>query len=120
MLADLGYSETCNSGTIMFDMTNLKPRLPYHIAFQIVVSYTTKTFTQNIFHMVVDEGTSTYVMSLVCWNVIRQPILSLSPTLLITFDSCSFQTHGIIPSFPVQLGGKTVCVKVEVIDVSLD
>jgi hypothetical protein len=36
------------------------------------------------------------------------------------FDGHSFRPHGIIPSFPVQLGGKTVCVEVEVVDVPLD
>jgi len=28
--------------------------------------------------------------------------------------------HGIIPSFPIQLEGKTMCVKVEMVDVPLD
>jgi hypothetical protein len=37
-----------------------------------------------------------------------------------TFDSWSFRPHGIIPSFPMQLEGKTVCVKVKVIDAPLD
>jgi hypothetical protein len=69
---------------------------------------------------VVDEGASTCMMSLVCWKAIGQPILSPSPTLLTTFDGHSFRPHGIIPSFPLQLGGKTVCVEVEVVDVSLD
>lgn len=59
-------------------------------------------------------------MSLACWKVVGQPILSPSPTLLTSFDDCSFQPHGIIPSFPVQLGGKTVCVEVEVVDAPLD
>jgi len=45
LLAALGSIETCNMGTIMLDMTDLKPHLPYHISFQIVVAYTTKTFT---------------------------------------------------------------------------
>jgi hypothetical protein len=36
------------------------------------------------------------------------------------FDSRSFRPHGIIPSFPVQLGRKTVCVEVEVVDAPLD
>jgi hypothetical protein len=40
----LGSAETCNLGTIMLDMTNLKPHLPYHVVFQIVVAYTTKNF----------------------------------------------------------------------------
>jgi hypothetical protein len=47
-------------------------------------------------------------------------LLSPSPTLLIAFNGHSFQPHGIIPSFPVQLGGKTVCVKVEVVDAPPD
>jgi hypothetical protein len=107
-------------GTIMLDMTDLKPHLPYHISFQIVVAYTTKNFTRNIFHTLVDEGASTCVMSLACWKAIGHPALSPSPTLLTTFDGHSFRPHGIIPSFPVQLGGKTMCVKVEVVDASLD
>jgi hypothetical protein len=59
-------------------------------------------------------------MSLACWKAIGQPALSPSPTLLTAFDGHSFRPHGIIPSFPVQLGGKTMCVEVEVVDASLD
>jgi hypothetical protein len=120
LLTALGSTETCNLGTIMLDTTDLKPHLPYHVVFQIVVAYPTKTFTQNIFPTVVDEGASTCVMSLACWKAIGQPILSPSPTLLTAFDGRLFRPHGIIPSFLVQLGGKTVCVEVEVVDASLD
>jgi hypothetical protein len=120
LLTALGSTETCNLGTIMLDTTDLKPRLPYHVAFQIVVAHPTKTFTRNIFRTVVDEGASTCVMSLACWKAIGQPVLSPSPTLLTAFDGRSFRPHGIIPSFPVQLGGKTVCVEVEVVDAPLD
>jgi hypothetical protein len=90
LLTTLGYTETRNPGTIMLDTTDPKPHLPYHIAFQIVVAYPTKTFTQNIFHMVVDEGASTCIMSLACWKVVGQPVLSPSPTLLNTFDGHLF------------------------------
>jgi hypothetical protein len=120
LLTALGSTETCNPGTIMLDTTDLKPRLPYHVAFQIVVAHPTKTFTRNIFRTVVDEGASTCVMSLACWKAIGQPALSPSPTLLTAFDGRSFRPHGIVPSFPVQLGGKTVCVEVEVVDAPLD
>jgi hypothetical protein len=120
LLTALGSTETCNPGTIMLDTTDLKPRLPYHVAFQIVVAHPTKTFTRNIFRTVVDEGASTCVMSLACWKAIGQPELSPSPTLLTVFDGRSFRPHGIIPSFPVQLGGKTVCVEVEVVDAPID
>jgi hypothetical protein len=104
----------------MLDMTNLKPHLPYHVAFQIVVSHPTKTFKCNIFRTIVDEGALTRIMSLACWKAIGQPSLYPSPTLLTAFDGRSFRPHGIIPSFPVQLGGKTVCVEVKVVDSPLD
>jgi hypothetical protein len=120
LLTALGSTETCNPGTIMLDTTDLKPRLPYHVAFQIVVAHPMKTFTRNIFRTVVDEGTSTCVMSLACWKATGQLELSPSPTLFTAFDGHSFQLHGIIPSFPVQLGGKTMCVEVEVVDAPID
>jgi hypothetical protein len=120
LLTALGSTETCNLGTIMLDTTDLKPHLPYHIRFHIVVAYPTKTFTQNIFCKVVDEGASTCIMSLTCWKATGQPVLSPSPTLLTSFDGRSFRPHGIVPSFPMQLGGKTVCVEVEVVDAPLD
>jgi hypothetical protein len=99
LLDTLGSDETCNLGTTMLDTTELKPRLPYHVAFHIVVAYTTKTFTRNIFCMVVEEGTSTCMISLACWKAIGQPVLSPSPTLLTAFDGHSFRPHGIILSF---------------------
>jgi len=119
-LATLGSNKTCNLRTITLDTTDLKPRLPYHITFQIVVAHPMKYSTHNIFCTVVDEGALTCVMSLACWKDIGQPILSPSPTLLTYFDGHSFIPHIIIPSFPVQLGGNTVCVKVEVVDAPLN
>jgi hypothetical protein len=37
-----------------------------------------------------------------------------------SFHSHLFRPHGIIPSFPMQLGGKPVCGEVEVVDAPLD
>jgi hypothetical protein len=111
LLAALGSVETCNLGTIMHDTTDLKPHLPYHVVFHIVVAHPMKYFTRNIFCTVVDEGSSTCVMSLACWKAIGQPVLSSSPTWLIAFDDHSFRPYEIIPSFPVHLGGKTVCLE---------
>jgi hypothetical protein len=90
LLTALVSTETCNPGTIMLDTTDLKPRFPYHVVFQIVVAHPMKTFTRNIFRTVVDEGASTCVMSLACWKSIGQPELSPSPTLLTAFDGRSF------------------------------
>jgi hypothetical protein len=90
LLTALGSTETCNLGTIMLDTTDLKPRLPYHVAFQIVVSYAMTNFTKNIFHTVVDEGALTCIMSLARWKAVGQPVLSPSPTLLTAFNGCLF------------------------------
>jgi hypothetical protein len=121
LLSALGVVETTNSGMIVFYPTDHKPRLPHHVTFQIVVVYAMKSLTHGtFFHMVVDEGASTCVMSLACWKAIDQPELSPSPMLLTVFDGRSFRPHGIIPSFPMQLEGKTVCVEVEVVDAPLD
>jgi hypothetical protein len=59
-------------------------------------------------------------MSLACWKAIGQPVLYPSPNILTSFEGRSFRPHGIVPSFPVQLGGKTVCVEVEVVNAPLN
>jgi hypothetical protein len=69
---------------------------------------------------VVDESVSTCVMSLVCWKYLGSLTLSKSLNMLTTFDIHSFSPHSILPTFLVQLGGKTVEVEVEVVDVPLD
>jgi hypothetical protein len=47
--------------------------------------------------------------------------LSPYPIFIYTkFDDHSFRTHGIIPSFPIQLEGKTMCIKVEVVNAPLN
>jgi hypothetical protein len=60
------------------------------------------------------------MMSLACWKAIGQPELSLSPTFLTDFDGRLFRPHGIIPSFHVQLGGKIMCVEVELVNAPLE
>jgi hypothetical protein len=119
-LSTLGVVETTNSGNIVFDPINYKPHLSHHIAFQIVVVYAMKSLTWNIFCTLIDEGASTCIISLACWKAIGQPELSPLLTLLTVFEGLSFRPHGIIPSFPMQLEGKTMCVEVEVVNVPLN
>jgi hypothetical protein len=104
------------SKVIKFDVTYAKPRLPYHVAFQIHVDYS----KYAIKHIFIDEGVATCVMYLTCWKSIGSLTLSQYLTMLTAFDSRSFCPHGILPSFPVQLGGKMVEVDVEVVDAPLD
>ena len=40
--------------------------------------------------------------------------------MLKSFDGHVFKPHGIVPTYPVTLGGKTVNVEVEVVDESID
>ena len=40
--------------------------------------------------------------------------------MLTAFDGISFQSHDILPSLKVHLGGKTVAIEVEVVDAPLD
>jgi hypothetical protein len=50
----------------------------------------------------------------------RSPTLSKSSNMLNYFDGHSFHPHGILPTFLVHLGGKTVKVEVELVDAPLD
>jgi hypothetical protein len=61
-LSMLGVLYPIHSEIIKFDVIDVKPRLPYHVAFHILVSYSKYT----IKHVVVDEGTATCVMSVIC------------------------------------------------------
>jgi hypothetical protein len=116
LLSTLGALDPCGSNVIKFDITDVKPHLPYHVAFQIHVDYSKYT----IKHIVIDEGVATCVMFLTCSKAIGSPTLSQSLTMLTAFDGRSFRPHCILPTFPVQLGGKTVEVDVEVVDAPLD
>jgi hypothetical protein len=80
------------------------------------MEYSKYTIKQEI----VDEGATTCVMSLSCWKDIGSPNLSKSLTMLTAFDSHSFRPPGILPAFPIQLGGKMVEVELEVVDAPLD
>jgi hypothetical protein len=44
ILSAFGAAKTSNLGAIIFYPTDLKPHLPHHVSFHIVVSYTTKYF----------------------------------------------------------------------------
>jgi hypothetical protein len=86
------------------------------VAFQIHVEYSKYTIKR----VVVDEGATTCVMSLVCWKALGSLTLSKSSNMLTTFNGHSFHPHGILPAFLVQLSGKTVGVEVEAVDAPLD
>ena len=67
-----------------------------------------------------DEGASTCVMSLSCWKGLGSPEIVSSQSMFKSFHGHVFKPHGIVPSFPVTLGGKTVNVEVEFVNASID
>jgi hypothetical protein len=86
LLSALGDLEPSGSKVIKFDVIDVKPRFPYHVAFQIHVEYSKYT----IKHVDVDEGAATCVMSLACWKALGSPNLSKSSNMLTDFDGHSF------------------------------
>ena len=47
-------------------------------------------------------------------------MLTTSQTILKAFDGHLFTPHGILAAFPIELGGKTVTLEVEVVNAPLD
>ena len=69
---------------------------------------------------VIDEGVAASMMSLSSWKGLGSPKLSKYATMLTSFDGRSFWPYKILPSLKVRLGGKTITIKVEVVDAPLD
>ena len=59
-------------------------------------------------------------MSYSCWQALGSPTLAASQTVLKAFDGHLFTPHGILVAFPIELGGKTVTLEVEVVNAPLD
>ena len=101
---------------IRFETHEIRAHFPYHVDFIVHVECMNKTIKRAV----VDKGVAASVMSLTYWKGLKSPSFSKSETMFTTFDGCSFQPHCILPSLQVQLGGKNVSIKVEVVDVPLD
>jgi hypothetical protein len=69
---------------------------------------------------VIDEGASTWVMYMSCWKSLASPNIYTFATLLKELYRHMFQSHGIITTSPIDLGGKTIYVVVEVIDAPIE
>jgi hypothetical protein len=92
------------------------PWIPHQLAFQIQVIVHQNT----IFRTVIDEGASTYAMSLNCWKDIGSSSINQSPNTLKSFDDRGFKPFGVLIALPIELEGKTIIVEVEVVDALLN
>jgi hypothetical protein len=97
LLSALGSLDPSGLKVIKFEVMDVKLLFPYHVEFQIHVGYSKYT----IIHVVVDEGATTCVMSLICWKDFGYPNISQSQTMMTDFDGPSFLPHRILPAFPI-------------------
>lgn len=82
LLSTIGSIDPTDSNLICFNLENHVPRLPHHISFLIQVIINEKTIHCTI----IDEGASTYIMSIACWKAIVSPALNQSLNTLEAFD----------------------------------
>jgi hypothetical protein len=102
---------------ILFDWGALTgPRLPSHVPFQITVQVRGWDVPQTL----VDEGVSVIILSSVAWYTLGCSQLAPVTQNLLAFNRGTSQPLGILPQFPVTLGGKTVFIDVMVVRDPLD
>jgi hypothetical protein len=116
LLATIGTVDPESSNHIMFNLDNYTSQLSHQLAFQVDVV----VHNQQIHRTILDEGASTCVMSLACWKGLKSLALNKSTMMLRAFDGRGFHPHGLLQSLPIQLGGKTVTIDVEVVYAPLD
>jgi hypothetical protein len=97
---------------ILFDWGVLtRPHLPSHIPFQIIV----QVFGRDVPQTLIDEGVSISILSSIAWHALGCPQLAPVTQNLLAFNRRTSQPLGILPQFPVTLGGKTVFIDVMVV-----
>jgi hypothetical protein len=68
----------------------------------------------------IDEGLSVSILSSLAWQALGCPPLAPVTQNMLAFNRRTSQPLGILPQFPVTLGGKTVFIDVMVVQDSLD
>jgi hypothetical protein len=93
-----------------------RPRLPSHVPFQIIV----QVRGWDVPQMLIDEGASVNILSSISWYALGCPQLAPVTQNLLSFNRRTSQPLGILPQFPVTLGGKTIFIDVMVVRDPLD
>jgi hypothetical protein len=102
---------------IRFDWGVLtRPHLPSYIPFQITVQVCGRDVPQTL----IDEGSSVSILSSIAWQALGCPPLAPVTQNLLAFNRRTSQPLGILPQFPITLGGKTVFIDVMVVQDPLD
>jgi hypothetical protein len=116
LLSAMGAVDPADTRLITFDLDNCEPRLPDAVTIQIPV----KIRNITVHRCIIDEGASTCIMSKTVWHKLGSPKLLPSAITLRAYDGRSSSPEGIFQNVPVELGGKTVLIDIEVIDAPLE
>jgi len=105
------------SSVVSFDWSHLTPpRLPSHVPFWVTVH----AYNKAIPGTVLDEGASVSLIPATTWQALGSPQLMPVAPNLTAFDGGTSQPLGILPKFPITLGGKIVYIDVLVTQGDLD
>jgi hypothetical protein len=116
LLSAMGAVDPADTRLITFDLDNCEPRLPAAVAIQIPV----KIRNITVHRCIIDEGASTCIMSKSVWQKLGFPELLPSAITLRAYDGRSASPEGIFQNVPIELGGKTVLIDIEVIEAPLE
>jgi hypothetical protein len=116
LLSTLGAVDPVDTRLITFDLDSCEPRLPAAVAIQIPV----KIRNITIHRCIIDEGASTCIMSKTVWQKLGSLELIPSAITLRAYDGRPSSPEGLFQNVPVELGGKTILIDIEVIDAQLD
>jgi hypothetical protein len=116
LLSSMGTVDPSDTRVITFDLDSCEPRLPAAVAIQIPV----KIQNITVHRCIIDEGESTCIMSKTVWQKLGSPELLPSAITLRAYDGRPSSLEGLFQNVPVELGGKTILIDIEVIDAPLD
>jgi hypothetical protein len=116
LLSAMGAVDPADTRLITFDLDSCEPRLPAAVAIQIPV----KIRNITVHRCIIDEGASTCIMSKTVWQKLGSPELLPSAITLRAYDGRPSSPEGLFQNVPVELGGKTILIDIEVIDAPLD
>jgi hypothetical protein len=116
LLSALGVVDPTSTQLITFDSDSREPRLPAQLAFQIPV----KIWNTIVYRCIIDEGASTCIMSKHVWQKNGSPQLVTSTITLRAYNGRPTSSVGLCQNLPIELGGKTILIDIEVIDAHLD
>ena len=106
-----------SSSVVSFNWSRLTTsRLPSHVPFWVTVHAYNKALPGTV----LDEGASVSLIPATTWQALGSPQLVPVTSNLTAFDGGTSQPLGILPKFPITLGGKTVYIDVMVVQCSLD